>query len=213
VNLICDLATDVGKKVLVLGYDENLSWIRTIQDGVYADGELITLAQGAGTNSVNLFTSVTGIQFNEDRDGQVWLYEYNTNTAIKRMIGKYEAFETRPNYPKWYFPGVGQNSSNGTCCQTLVQSVVKLNYWPAKAPTDYLCIPCLPALKEMIMALNSAENEPDGLRKAALVTAGMASAKAVLNSQLQHFLGDGYVPSFEILGSSTGYMDPVLPVV
>lgn len=33
INLVCDLASDVGKHVLVLGYDRNEMWVRTNQGG------------------------------------------------------------------------------------------------------------------------------------------------------------------------------------
>lgn len=214
INLVCDLASDVGKKVLVLGYDQNLNWVRTIQNGVISDGELITLAQSAGTTSTNFFSSWTDTQLNEDRDGQVWGYEYNQDTAIKRMVSQYQAFETRPNYPRWYFEGIRSGtSSNGSCNQTLVDSIVKLNFWPVKVPTDYLCVPCLPALKEVLQSLNDAENEPDGIKKKQLIAAGIISAKATLDKQLQHFTGDGVVPSIEVMGSSIYGNDPVCNLI
>ncbi len=71
---VCDVASDIGKPVLVLGYDINNNWIRTIQGGVYADGEIILLAQSSGTVSVTVFSTITDIQFVEPMDGQSWLY-------------------------------------------------------------------------------------------------------------------------------------------
>ena len=45
-NFICDLASDSSKSVLALGYDQNNNWIRTIQNGLYQDGEVVNLSQG-----------------------------------------------------------------------------------------------------------------------------------------------------------------------
>lgn len=215
VNLVCDLVTDVGKHALLLGYDNNGNWIRTSQSGTIQDGELVAFAQSAGTTSTNFFSSLTDIQFNEARDGQVWAYEFNNDTSIRRMIGQFQAFEDRPNYARYYFPQIrtGNTNTDSTCVQTLVEAMVKLNFWKVKVATDYLCIPNIPALKEMLQALNDAENEPDGVKKKQLIASGIASAREVLDKQLDHFTGAGYVPSFEILGSSVGSLDPVMTLI
>lgn len=211
VNLVCDLASDVGKDVLLLGYDANGNWIRTDQGGTILDGELVPLAQGAGTTSTNFFSSLTGVQLNVARDGQVWAYEYDTDTTTKRMIGQYQSFETNPDYARYYFPGIQTGSAvsnNGSCTQTLVEAIVKLNFWPVKVATDYLCVPCIPALKEMLQALNDAENEPDGIKKKQLIAAGVISARAILDKQLQHFTGDGNEITMSVTGSAP-YTDPI----
>jgi hypothetical protein len=81
ISFACDVSTDVGKKVLVLGYDLNNNWIRTIQNGAYADGEMIALAQGGGSTSVTFFSNVTDIQFQSPMDGQSWLYVIDTSLS------------------------------------------------------------------------------------------------------------------------------------
>lgn len=79
ISFACDVSTDIGKKVLVLGYDLNNNWVRTIQNGSYADGEMIALAQAGGTKSVTFFSNVTDIQFQVPMDGQSWLYVVDTS--------------------------------------------------------------------------------------------------------------------------------------
>lgn len=208
-RFVCDLPTDVGKQVLALGYDENKNWIRTLQGGVYKDGELISLAQSPGTNSTKLFTVLTDLQFPSNRDGQVWLYEYNTSDATQRLIGKYEYDETRPSYARYYFPGIRPTVTNGACTQTFVELIGKLDFVPVKNDTDYLSIANLPALKEICMAINSAEHEPDATKKAAIITAGLVSAVRELDSEADHFLGSGRKMGMNIIGSSVGSLDPV----
>jgi len=205
VNLTCDLASDVGKAVLLLGYNSEGIWIRTEQDGVISDGEVVLLAQGAGTTSNNFFSVLTDVQFNEDRDSIVWAYEFNTDTSLRRMIGTFQAFETRPNYARYFFPGIKSRSNidESGCAQVLVDAVVKLNFWPVRSPNDYLCVPCLPAIKELAQGVNSAEHEPDSVKKVQIIATAMASAKSVLNAQLQHFTGDGIVPSMTVIGIDT----------
>ena len=65
VVIVCDLAADVtaAVTVTVMGHDQNGNWIRTLQGGVYADGEVIALAQSPGTTSVNYFSDITDVRF------------------------------------------------------------------------------------------------------------------------------------------------------
>jgi|SRR6516165_742360 hypothetical protein len=210
-QLVCDKLTDVGKQALVFGYDDNNNWIRTSQSGVFNDGELITLGQAPGTVSVNNFSVVTDIQPPQNLDGQWWLYEYTVASAAQRLIGQYQYFDLRPQFARYFFPAilpqVGQPP--GTCAQVLVEALVKLEFIPAKKDTDYLLIGCLPALKEMMMALQKAEDEPDALRKVQIVAAGQQVAKQILDQQLDHYLGSGRKMGMNIVGSSIGDVIPV----
>ena len=90
----CDVATDAAKNVLVLGYDLNNNWVRTVQNGSYADGEMISLAQGAGTTSVTFFSRVTDIQFQVPMDGQSWLYVVDTSLSPGVGAGGQHGFGT-----------------------------------------------------------------------------------------------------------------------
>jgi hypothetical protein len=201
-NLICDLSTDVGKKVLVLGYDQNGNWIRTMQSGSYADGELVSLAQSAGTTTTNFFSTIAGIQFIDQRDGQVWLYEYNNDTTLKRLIG---------SYARYLFSNLCANQNNdGSCNKIKVEAVGKLEMIPVKADTDYLIIGNIPALKEMCKAIKNSENEPDGEKANNIILKGMAVASAILDKELEHRLGSGRRIGISVVGSSLGKVDPVL---
>jgi hypothetical protein len=209
-QLVCDKITDVGKPVLCLGYDDNNNWIRTTQNGVVADGEVVLLQQGAGTVSVNNFSAVTDLQPPNNLDGQWWLYEYNQSTAAQRLIGQYQYFDVRPSFARYFFPAIISLTNNtGTCNQVLVEALVKLEFVKAQKDTDYLVIGSIPALKEMMMALSKAEDEPDALRKVQIVSAGMTIAKQVLDQQLDHYLGSGRKMGMSVVGSSIGDVCPV----
>ena len=197
VNLICDLASDAGKEILVLGYDDLGNWIRTTQDGVVADGEVITLALTPGTLSTNKFASVTDIQAPSDLDGQWWLYEYDTTTDTQRLIGNYQYDEVRPSYARYWIPSIGTTA-------TLVEALVKLDFVPVRVDTDYVLIGNIPALKLMCMAIKAEEDKD-------YQTSLLLEAKAIaeLNSELAHYLGDGRTPSIHITGSSIGQNDPI----
>lgn len=210
VNLVCDLVDDVGKEVLVLGYDDNGNWIRTDQGGTIKDGEIIVLAQGAGTNSTNFFSSVNDIQLPDDMDGQSWIYEYDNTAATRRLIGKYEYFETRPHYARYFLPGIrSQTCSDDECCQTAVDVIGKMEFIPVKVDTDYLIISCIPALKEMAVAISQAEKVPDPIAKNNIIISGTTMAIKELDDQLRHYRGSGVTTGITLVGSSIYNNDPV----
>lgn len=209
IRIICDLLGDVGKEILLLGYDENGNWIRTTQDGVIKDGEIVLLAQNNGTTSNQFFSVLTDIQAPADLDGQWWLYEYNNDDATLRMLGHYQYFEQRPNYQRYFFPTIRASSaSNGDCALTTVETIVKLDFIPVKNDTDYLVIGNLPALKEMSRFLMLSEKEPDGEKVERLMKSGYRLALAELDTELQHYLGDRSI-GIDIVGASVGSAQPI----
>jgi hypothetical protein len=210
-NFVCDVSTDIGKTVLALGYDDNGNWIRTIQNGVYMDGEVIAFAQSAGTNSVNFFSMVTDIQLPGNMDAQTWLYEFDTVATTRRLISHYQYFETRPSYPRYFIPSINacQLAANTACPSILVEAIVKLAFIPVKNPTDYLTIENLPALQEMMVGIKNAENEEDGVKRQQIIELAAASAVNLLNEEASHYLGDGRRIGIEVVGSSLGDIQPV----
>jgi len=205
-QLVCDRSTDVGKQVLCLGFDENLNWIRTLQNGVMSDGELVTLSQSPGTITQNYFSSVSDLQPPTDLDGQWWLYEYSTTTQAQRMIGQYEYFVTRPSMSRYFIPSIlnGTQSnppSNTTCVQTIVDAAVKLDFIPIRNPTDYLLIGNLPAVGEMMSAIKKARNESDSLKRNQIILSGLAVAKSILQDELDHYQGSGQRIGLNIEGA------------
>lgn len=206
---LCDVVQDVGKTVLCLGYDQNGNWIRTMQGGAWADGELITLSQSPGTTSVNLFTSITDIQFTSSMQGQSWLYSVSQTDGSKLMLGHYQYNEPRPSYARYFFPTLQNCQSQNSCGQQLVEIMAKHEFIPVVNDTDYLILGNIPALKEICLALQSAENEPDNLKKNSIIASGEGLAMAELDSELDHYLGSGRRIGIEMLGSSVGDLQPV----
>lgn len=208
VNLICDLVSDSGKTILVLGYDDNGNWIRTSQSGTIKDGELIVLAQAAGTISTNLFSSVTDVQLPGTLDGQVWMYEYKVADATKRLIANYQYFETRPSYPRYLIPGLcgcGDSESSSTA----VEIIARHEFVPVQRDTDYLILGNIPALKEMMQAISQAEKTMDPLMKNKIIASGLAMAMSELDFELQTYTGSSGYQSVNWTGSSVLENDPV----
>lgn len=212
-NFICDLVSDVGKEVLALGYDDNGNWIRTTQSGSIQDGEVIALAQSGGTNSVNNFSCVTDLQFPDDMDGQTWLYEYTVSDATKRLIGKYEYFEQRPSYARYFFPSIlTQTNSDGSCSQSSIEIIGKLEYIPAKNDTDYLIISNIPALKALMVGISNAEKVPDTIQKQAIMSSAYTEAIAELQTELNSYTGD-VIRGVTVVGASIGQADPIAVLI
>jgi len=221
VVVVCDLAADVAAaiKMTVLGYDQNGNWIRTLQGAVYADGEVISLAQSPGTTSVNTFSSITGIQFSAQRSGQCWLYELDTVTNVQTLTGWYQWFETNPSYGRWFFPGIpgpqtgctppanaAQNwtqteilSPAQPCNPCLVEVVGKKAFIPVALPGDYLIIGNIPALK---LEIQSIKKQEDAVSAADMNEARMFETQAImeLDSELDHYLGSGRRMGMNIQG-------------
>jgi len=205
-NVTCDLPSDVGKLVLLLGYDENLNWIRTEQNGTIEDGELVALAQSAGTDSTHLFSSLTGVQLPDDRDGQTWLYEKNTDDNVRRLIGRYENWEENPSYPRYRVNGVPSRQTidinDSGCRKTLIEVVAKLEFIPVKKDNDFLVIQNPTAIKEGCMAIKFGEKKED-IRDS---ESHLSRALRALDKELETHLG-GRQAGANFYG--TGYGQPV----
>lgn len=209
-QLQCDVAADAGALVLVLGYDQNANWIRTQQNGMWADGELIALAQSPGTMSQNYFSVVSAVQFPQVMQGQSWLYAAEQNSGTKTLIGNYQYDETRPSYRRYFFPSVQSDIQNAPAGKTVkVDIMAKLEYYPAINPSDYLVIQNLPALKDMMMAIRNAEDAPDSAAAAQEIAAGLASAKHILDMELDHYLGSGRKIGINVVTTGVVCAEPV----
>lgn len=183
----CDLSADINKRVLVLGVDSNGNWIRTMQNGVMADGEAILLSQSPGTTSVNNFSKITAIQFLDTMSGQSWLYELNTSTNALRQIGHYDYWDILPAFQRYLYPGIPCNPS----VPVLVEIVGKLAFIPAVQDNDLLMIGNFPAIKFMGQAIVKADREDDMTKKEAIIASGYKLAANELDSELDHYLGSG----------------------
>lgn len=210
-TLVCDVSADVGKEVLLTGYDENGNWIRTNPGGVWQDGETVELAQSTGVTTTKFFDGgLSGVQFLEDREGQVWLYENDTVAVTLRMIGSYQYWETNPSYARYLFPGVlSQTQDDDSCGLTTIELIGKLEILPLVQDTDLLLITSVPALKEMCLGIKKAEDEADSVKANQLIVAAEAVATKYLDEQIDHYLGTGREVGMNVKGLNFGIAQPV----
>ena len=196
VRLQCDVLADVGSSVLLLGYDSNGNWVRTNPGGVWQDGESILQAQSPGTTSATTWSKITDIQFPSGRRGQSWLYQWDGTTAT--LIGQFQYWETNPNYPRYLLPMIPGNA-------TQVDLIGKAAFIPVANPTDYLVIGNLEALRLACLAVK--REEENLISEASLFMNGgqtksggrIDGAIQLLNDELQHYTGDGMVPTMTVV--------------
>lgn len=205
-TVMCDVASDIGKTVRILGYDTNDNWVRTLIAGIWYDGESVVLAQNPGTVTTTTFLRVTDIQAPADLDGQWWLYEGDVATGI--MIGHYQFWETNPSYKQYLIPFI-------STAVTTVEIMGKLAFIPVKNDTDYLLIGNIAALKLGVMAckaeLEHNWGEANFLWNGGRMKDGSMRIGAIqeLDSELSHHIGDGQQLGINLIGSSAGWGEVV----
>ena len=125
--------SDVGKQVLVQGYDKNKEWVRRSYGGIWGDGERITLANPFGV-SATTFLSVTGVQ-KAMTDKNVLAYSFDPVTNQEILLADWQPDETAPSYRVSRIPCLGHAGKNGS-----IRALVKLDHVPVSQDTDWLII-------------------------------------------------------------------------
>lgn len=135
--------SDVGRRVLIQGYDENRIWVRSQSGGSMVDGVYLTLALPFVTSPTQ-FSSLTGVQKDQTRD-RVLAYQVNPVTAEEKPLASWGASERNPSYRRTFLPFLSLRECS--VCQTQVDAIVKLACLPVEVDTDWLIIDNLVALE------------------------------------------------------------------
>jgi hypothetical protein len=182
-----------GSEIILYGYDQYNSWVRTLQDGVLTDGEAVPITTaGAYTTTVWQAAGFTKA-IKPITIGTVRIWEHDQTSGLKRPLAIYEPDEEQPWYRRYFLPAAGC-SSGSTCCSesstsaspACVTAMVKMRYVKARSDRDFLLIGNVPAIKDMVQAIRFAENNM-------LPQAAPYEAKAVstLQDELNAHAGDG----------------------
>jgi len=159
-------ACDVGKQVLLQGYDEFGTWIRTKTADYcntydWVDGEYLTLAQPYVESAYGWLCSGLAAIQKPETVGDVQLREVQED-GTQIVIGNYEPNETRPDYMRHRLL-VNDLSQCGCSCGTtnnyLVEAIVKLQHLDVAYETDQLVLGNLPAIKDAMRAVMFLEND------------------------------------------------------
>jgi hypothetical protein len=149
---------DVGKKIIVQGYDSNNIWVRTVIAGSVQDGEEVTLSSPYVDTVTEWYPgSPTGI-IKEATSYLVRMYSYDTSTTLEVALGVYEPDTTLPSYRKLFLPGLSNFEGCGTDCSTrTVTALVKLAHVTLVNDNDWLLFENLNAYKAAMMAMKAQE--------------------------------------------------------
>jgi len=203
-----DVAESASSRILIQGYDENGTYIRTLDGGEYVDGEYVTIST-TPTQTTNKFTSVTGI-IKPVTNGPVRLFKRDKD-LIDTAIGYYEADETTPSYRRSIIPGLSQapaydqgSTSSPIISARKIDAVVKLDPIDVSGDNDWFVIHNLEALKMACKAvvLEEAENPS--------ADAYWNKTLTVLRNELEHYEGHGAVKPLRIDGPDWGAAENVI---
>lgn len=179
---------DAGRKVLIQGKDANGQVIRTTDPGTgkSAIGEYLTLAFPF-KDSINTFTSITGIQKDETW-GMIQFFQVDPVTGTEVALSSMEPTEGSASYRRYLLT----STPNSTlCCSTTGSMTVtaqgRLDFIPVANETDYLTIPCVPALIEEAMSIRFSRMDSPASNQQSMLH--HARALALLNGQLDKYFG------------------------
>lgn len=143
-------ASDVGKTVTLQGYDQNGQWIRTLNSGVWVDGEKLTLASPY-VQSTKKFTALTGV-IRQATNTVQRLYEFNATTSTELDLAVYDPDETLPQYRRMFWSGYCDSS------QTRYLTIMaRMRHIDVANDNDYVIPPCPDAIKLMVKAIDFEE--------------------------------------------------------
>ena len=195
------VAENSANYIVIQGYDKDGNWIRSQQSGSWMDGEYIALPATSSVHRQSNYqwSSITGI-IKPVTNGPIYLYEYDATADSRRLLGLYEADETRPNYRRTYLSGIPSDLEG--CCTVTAQ--VRRELLPITNDNDWLIIGNIPALKEMAIAIQKRERNN-------LVEAAAHEAKAfeLLDREVGHYVSPGTVAPVRVQADSWGSGDIV----
>lgn len=180
-------ASDLGKRILVQGNDQNGQPILSTDPETQAAilGEYVALTLPF-VDTVNQFTKITGI-LKAQTSGQVQIFQVDPDTGAQTEISSMEPREITASYRRYLLNGLPTKCCNTTCGTTQVDTQVKFDFMPVQADPDFLLIQSLPALIEEAQAIRySRLDSPNATQ---FEQKHHARALQLLFGQLDNYLG------------------------
>lgn len=200
---------DSGLRVLLQGIDANGQTILTTDPGtgLSAPGEYIVL-KFPFVNSVNHYTKITGIQ-KDETFGQVQFFQVDPTTSVEVALSSMQPGEASANYRRYLINGIPNINQ---CCigpgVAQVTAQVRLDFVPVTNETDYLTIPCVPALIEESMSIRYSRMDSSGAAQQSAIH--HSRALSLLNGQLDAYEGKTNVSvKVPLFGSNRMRRQPV----
>jgi hypothetical protein len=178
-------SADAGKTFLVQGLDQNGNVVYG-QDPVTQKeilGEMLTMTFPF-VLSANQYSQITGLQ-KDVTLGPVTVMQQNPTTTVQQALSQMDPSETSAAYRTYLIGDLPCQSCQGSSFQVTAQC--KLDFVPVSSDSDYLVIPCIPALiaECECIKLESVDNKNANDRAATK----HAKALSLLFGQLDQYLG------------------------
>lgn len=180
-------ARDAGRTVIIQGTDQNGKTILGT-DPVTSQtilGEWVTLSLPFSV-TLNQFSSITGI-VKDSTNGPVTFLQVDPVTAGVAPLSSMEPGETSAAYRTYLVNNLPCNTCPGTDGPIQVTAMCKVDYSPVASDSDFLVIPCVPALMAECEAIRFFAM--DSVKSQQMGTARHAQALQLLFGQLDHYLG------------------------
>lgn len=136
---------DIGKKITIYGVDGNGLELRTQVNGVWQQGETITLALPY-TQTTALFRNVTRIS-KPVTQGVVRYYQWAPVGDYTYDLVWHDPGETTPMYR------VSKLPAGRSCCLKSIEALVKLEFCPVVGDSDIVQISSLDSLADMMQSI------------------------------------------------------------
>lgn len=183
-NVYCDSPSDAGKSFRIFWINANGE---KFYDATGAEGQGFTLEYPYG--SVTMAPAVIyGVQ-----NGATISYTriYGLNTAGQFPMGVYEPGDTNPMFRRQYIPNyynaaLGCSPPPPSPCPWQIKGLCKLEVVPALAPTDFLMVRNLHALKETMMGIKAQQ-----YGDVQLAESYFAAATRSMENELRAYQGAG----------------------
>lgn len=139
-----------GDVIRIFGLDPTGNEIYTLQNGVYAPGELITLSI-SGVTSVNVYSKITNMQ-KPVTVGPVRVYEVDPNNGSNHiMLAILDPSERVPSYRRYFCADIPAIAASDPPVRIRVTG--KRRYLPVTQDTDFLILSNVSALRLEMMSL------------------------------------------------------------
>lgn len=172
-----DLA-DIGKTVLVKGFDEEGLAIYTPESSCAYQGITFTLSAGSTSPSQVFSRQLYFLQKEECFQGYLKLYAVEVGTGTEVLIGQYEPSEINPDYKRYAIPNCERQD------EFIVRTICKRRFVPMLKDTDLVVPAQFGALRTALTAIvYEGQNDP-GRRDTE-----MAKAIDLLNDELRSSRG------------------------
>lgn len=177
---------DIGKKIILQGYDSDGIWVRTTIDGVVQDGEELTLASPY-VDSVTIWGAGNPVGvMKEETSYAVSLYSVDQDSAAEVKLAEYQATETEPSYRR-----VQLNAGCSSGCSSLM-AIVSLDQVTIRHENDWLLFSNMEAYRQGLQSIRYRKEGNQALADAYFFGSNRSSKNA--RGVLRYSEGMGALP-------------------